>query len=225
MNQMNKIIVVGGGKGGVGKTTISMAVVDTLLKHDKEVILIESDKENSDAFFALENVIPCVVCDLSQIEGWELLGNTLESNPTKWIVINTAAGATGQLVEFGHLLADAAKELGIGMVMLWPINRQRDCLELLRKFFEGDSASAYQATYVVKNTYFGEAKKFARFDNSKIKERTTGTISMPELYDTLTDKIVDNRWAFGSTTGLSIVERSILNKFRSDVDQAFKVLL
>lgn len=222
---MNKIIVVGGGKGGVGKTTIAMAVVDTLLKQDKEVILIESDKENSDAFFALENIVQCVVCDLSATEGWELLGSTIEQNPKKWIVINTAAGATKHIDEFGHLLADAANELSIEMIMLWPINRQRDCLELLNKFFEAASASAYKSTYVVKNTYFGDAKKFARFDNSKSKERTTGTINMPELYDMLTDKIVDNRWAYSNTSGLSIVERSILNKFRNDIEKAFGVLL
>lgn len=222
---MNKIIVVGGGKGGVGKTTVAMAVVDTLLKQDKEVIFIESDKENSDGFFALENIIPCVVCDLSETDGWALLGLTIEQNPKKWIVINTAAGATKHIDAFGHLLVAPATELDIDLVMLWPINRQRDCLELLNKFFETESASSYKSTYVVKNTYFGDAKKFARFDNSKIRERTTGTINMPELYDMLTDKIVDNRWAFSNTTGLSIVERSILNKFRNDVEKSFGVLL
>lgn len=222
---MNKIIVVGGGKGGVGKTTISMAVVDTLLKKDKEIILIESDKENSDAFFALENVVESVVCDLSVMDGWQLLGDTIEKNQKKWVVINTSAGATKQIHEFGHLLSAIATELSIEMIMLWPINRQRDCLELLNKFFEAESASAYKSTYVVKNTYFGEAKKFARFDNSNIKNKTAGTIEMPELYDMLADKIVDNRWAYSNTSGLSIVERSILTKFRNDVEKSFEVLL
>ena len=222
---MSKIIVVGGGKGGVGKTTVALAVVDTLIKHGKEVILIESDKENSDAFFALESLITCVVCDLTETQGWELLGSTIEQNPKKWIVINTSAGATKHISEYGHLLSDTANELGIDLVMLWPINRQRDCLELLNKFFEAPSSSAYKSTYVVKNTYFGDAKKFARFDNSKIKAKTSGTINLPELYDMLTDKIVDNRWAFSNTTDLSIVERSILNKFRNDVDKEFGVLL
>ena len=50
---MNKIILVGGGKGGVGKSTVVFAVVDLLLSHGKNVVLVESDDSNPDTHKAL----------------------------------------------------------------------------------------------------------------------------------------------------------------------------
>ncbi len=222
---MNKVIVVGGGKGGVGKTTIAMGVADLLISKGENVVLVESDKENSDAYFALEKVTKSIICDLAEVRGWELLGNEIEANPNSCFVVNTASGATKDIKANGHLLTDVADELKRDLIMLWPINRQRDCLELLNKFFETDSAKKYTATYAVKNMYFGDSHKFARFDNSNVKKKVTGTIDMPELYDMLADKIIDNRFAFSNATGLSIVERSILAKFRTDVEKAFNEML
>lgn len=221
---MNKIIMVGGGKGGVGKTTVAIGLVDSLLTNGKQVMVVETDESNPDAHFALESIVQSEICNLEDIEGWVKLSEIVEQNKDKYIVINTAAGVVKHIKAHGKLLSDTAKELKRDLIMLWPINRQRDCLELLNKFADTDSAVDYKATYVVKNTYFGESKKFSRFDNSKVKARTTGTIDMPELYDMLTDKIVDNRWALSNTQGLSIAERSVLARYREAVDKALGVV-
>jgi len=44
------IIVVGGGKGGVGKSTVSVGTIDKLLAHGEKVHLIESDTSNPDVW-------------------------------------------------------------------------------------------------------------------------------------------------------------------------------
>jgi len=51
----NKVIIVGGGKGGVGKSTVTLAIVDTLLAADQPVLLVESDDSNPDVFKALND--------------------------------------------------------------------------------------------------------------------------------------------------------------------------
>ena len=125
----------------------------------------------------------------------------------------------------GGIVADVVQEQKRELVMLWPINRQRDSVELLKDFLDG-TAGMYNATYVLKNTYFGTAEKFSRFDVSTQKSRVTGTLDFPELNDLLTDKIINNRLAFSNATeGLTIAERSVLTRFRNALQKAFEIVL
>lgn len=220
---MSKVIVIGGGKGGVGKTTVTLAVVDTLTERGEEVLLIESDDSNPDAFKALNAVVHCEICNLDTQEGYIRLGGFIEANPNANIIINTAARATRGIVEHGGILADVTRELGRELTMLWPINRQRDSIELLREFLDG--AEGYAATYVLLNTYFGAAEKFTRYSTSKQKDRVNGTLVFPELNDLVSDKLIDNRLAFGNADEkLSIAERSALSRFRKLAMDALGVL-
>ena len=47
---MNKIIMVGGSKGGTGKSTVCSAVLDYLESQGKEPVLIETDTANPDVY-------------------------------------------------------------------------------------------------------------------------------------------------------------------------------
>lgn len=220
---MSKVIVIGGGKGGVGKTTVTLAVVDTLAERGEDVLLIESDDSNPDAYKALNAVVPCEICNLDTQEGYIRLGGFIEANQSANIIINTAARATRGIVEHGGILADVTRELGRELVMLWPINRQRDSIELLREFLDG--ADGYASTYVLLNTYFGAAEKFSRYSASKQKDRVTGTLVFPELNDLVSDKLIDNRLAFGNADEkLTIAERSALSRFRKSAMETLGVL-
>jgi hypothetical protein len=220
---MSTITMVGGGKGGVGKTTVVLAAVDTLLTRGDSVVLVESDDSNPDAYKALNKLITSEICNLDDEAGYIKLGGIIEANPDARIVVNTAARATKGIVTHGGILADVARELGRELVMLWPLNRQRDSIELLKEFLDG--ADGYAATYACLNTYFGSADKFARYSNSKQKDRVTGTITFPELNDLVADKIIDNRVAFSNADGkLTIAERSALSRFRKAATEALEVV-
>lgn len=218
---MNKVIFVGGGKGGVGKTTVTMSVVDSLLTKGEKVVLVESDDSNPDAYKALNTLVQSEICNLDAEEGFIKLGGIIEANPSACIVVNTAARATKKMVEYGGIIADVADELKRALVMLWPINRQRDSIELLKEFLDG--ANGYSATYVLLNTYFGSADKFARYNASKQKDRVTGTITFHELNDLVADKLIDNRLALSNADAiLSIAERSVLGRYRAAGNKAFE---
>lgn len=220
---MNKIIVVGGGKGGVGKSTVAIGVVDMLLAAGEKVVFVESDDSNPDAYKALNTLTKSEICNLDTEEGFIKLGNLIEQTNDACIVVNTAARATNSLLKHGGIVVDTARELKRDLVMLWPINRQRDSLELLSGFME--CAEGYKAVYVLKNTFFGEPAKFARYDNSKIKVRVTATITFPELNDMLSDKLNDQRWSLSNAEGLSIAERSVLQRYRNVIRDAMTVIL
>ena len=220
---MNKVIIIGGGKGGVGKTTVTIGVVDMLLSSGKKVVLIESDDSNPDAYKALNTLTKSEICNLDTEEGYIELCNIIESSKDAYVVVNTAARATDGILKHGGIVTDTVKELNRELIMLWPINRQRDSLELLKEFL--DESEGYKATYTIKNTYFGEPLKFSRYDNSKIKDRVTGTINFPELNDNLSDKLNEKRWSLSNAEGLTIAERSVLQRYKNSIKDVLESIL
>ena len=223
---MNQIFMIGGGKGGVGKSTVSMAMVDALLEKGEQVVLVESDDSNPDAYKAMNGIVPCEICNMDDEAGYIRLGNIIEANSKACIVVNTAARATAGLVQHGGIISDVAQELKRDLIMLWPINRQRDSLELLNNFV--DNAQGYTAIYAVLNTYFGDIKKFERFHTSKLKTRITGFMEFPELNDLVADQMIDNRWALSyavnaSNKALTTAERSALGRYREAAHKALGV--
>jgi len=221
---MNKILMIGGGKGGVGKSTVVFSVVDLLLSKNENVVLVESDDSNPDTWKSLNKLVTSELCNLDTEDGFIKLGGIIEENKDACIVVNTAARATNSIIKHGVILSDVVQELKRELVMLWPMNRQRDSIELLKDFLDG--TSGYNATYALLNTYFGVAEKFARFQISKQKGRVTGTIIFPELNDLVADKIIDNRLALSNADSvMSIAERSALRRYRETANTALGVIL
>ncbi|MGA9130159.1 MAG: hypothetical protein WB425_18655 [Terracidiphilus sp.] len=210
---MNKIIVIGGGKGGVGKSTVSLALLDALLQAEHKPVYVETDDSNPDVYKAVNELVTSELCNIDDESGWVKLGGIIEAHPKACIVVNTAARATDSIVEHGSILVDVATELSRDLVMVWPLNRQRDGLELLKNFL--DAEQGYAATYALLNTYFGKEDKFVRYSSGKLKSRVTDTIVFPELNDLVADRINDNRLAlWNAEVGLTIAERSALRKYR-----------
>lgn len=235
------IYVVGGGKGGVGKSLSSHALVDCLRTpildpaatpspEPNEVCYIESDDSNPDVYKAIHDSagVHAEVCNLDNEDGYVRLINTIGARTDLPVVINTAARATATLIEHGGLLAAAAQEQGRELVMLWVINRQRDSLELLRQWL--DSKQAYSAVYVVRNLYFGAAEKFDRYNNGRLKTEITGTIDLPEVTAELADYLTDHRLCFWSERdrdgkAFSLGYRLALNSWRARNRKAFAQVL
>lgn len=220
---MNKIFIVGGGKGGVGKTMVTMSVVDSLLEKGEKVILVESDDSNPDTYKALKDLVPSSILNLDTETGYMGLCDIIETNKDTCIVVNTGARATAAIVTHSGIVVDVLRELKRDLVMLWPINRQRDSIELLREFLDG--SDGYDATYAVLNTYWGAPEKFMRYNNSKQKNRVTGTIVYPEMNDMVSDKLNDNRLAFSNAdASLTLSEKSVLYRFRKAGNSALEVM-
>ena len=222
---MSKIIFVGGGKGGVGKSIVTMATVDALLTRGESVVLVESDDSNPDVYKALNEIVKSEVLNLDGDDGYLNLSNIVEANPAAFVVVNTAARVTSAIVKHGGIVADTAKQLKRELVMLWAMNRQRDSVELLREFLDG-MGGEFSATHAVLNTYWGGAEKFMRYNNSKQKDRVTSTITFPELNDMVSDKLNDNRLALSNAEeGMTIAERSVLSRFRKAAGEALNEVL
>ncbi len=213
------IYIAGGSKGGVGKSFISIGLLDTLLNRGEDVLLIESDTSNPDVWKMYQAELQSELVDLDDANGWIDLVNVCEQHPKHCVVINTAARNNRSVTAYGQTLNSTVDELQRKLVTFWVINRQRDSLELLRDYMQTLSAST---VHVVRNGYFGEEKKFELYNASetrKLVEAAQGlSLTFPDLADRVSDDLYSKRLSI--TAGLARLpmgNRAELRRWRSDV--------
>ena len=185
---------IGGSKGGVGKSILSMLLADFLTQYRKrKIILVESDTSNPDVgkTFTHSDDVEVLSLSLDEADGWIELVNYCEASD-KDLVINSAARSGEAIEKFGGTLIGSLDELHRQLVSFWVINRQRDSIELLKKYMDVVPGELH----VVRNTFYGEPQKFELFNGSKTKieaEKRGATIDLPDLADRVTDDLYSKR--------------------------------
>jgi len=217
------IFLVGGGKGGVGKSLMSMALLDFLQTGGREPFLVETDTSVPDVFKAYQEEIAGELVNLDEREGWIELVNLVESKAGSTIVINTGARNQTGVSNFGRTLSRALGELGRKLVVLWMIDRKRESLELLSDFM---AAIPEAEVHVVRNLYLGGEKKFELYNASKMKAgieaRGSKSVNLPELADRVTDAMNKGRMTIAKATGeLSLGDRMELERWREECAAMF----
>jgi hypothetical protein len=196
------IFLVGGGKGGVGKSLMSMALLDFLQVGGLEPFLVETDTSVPDVFKTYQDETAGELVNLDEREGWIELVNLVESRANSTIVINTGARNQTGVSNFGRTLSKALGELGRKLVVLWMIDRKRESLELLSDFM---AAIPEAEVHVVRNLYLGSEKKFELYNGSKMKSGIEGrgskSVNLPELADRVTDAMNKGRITIAKATG------------------------
>lgn len=218
------IYLIGGSKGGVGKSLVTMATVDYLENKGESVFLIESDTSNSDVWKAYKDSTETEVLNLDEADGWIHLVNLCDSNPDSVIVVNTAARNNKGVSTYGETLNSTLTELKRKLVTLWVINRQRDSLELLKEYMD---AIPNAAVHVVRNGHFGEEKKFELYNGSKLRvtveERGGQSVTFPDLADRVSDDIYSKRMSIAlALKDLPIGNRAELTRWRNDVKKVLE---
>ena len=185
---------IGGSKGGVGKSFLSMALADYLTKYkNRKIILVESDTSNPDVgkTFAHNDDVEVLSLSLDNADGWIELANSCEGS-NRDLVVNSAARSGEAVEKFGGTLIGNLEELHMQLVSFWVINRQRDSIELLKKYMDIVPGELH----VVRNTFYGEPQKFELFNGSKTKieaEKRGATIDLPDLADRVIDDLYSKR--------------------------------
>jgi len=149
-NGSGHIYWVGGSKGGVGKSMMTLATMDHLLEQGANVLLAECDTSNPDVWKAYKEEVETELIDLDEADGWIHLVNTCDRRRDSVVVINTAARSNRAVKQYGSTLDSSLEELGRQLVALLVTNRQRDSLELLREFI---NAVPKAAAHVARNGY------------------------------------------------------------------------
>jgi hypothetical protein len=212
------IFLIGGGKGGVGKSLMSMTVVDFLSCTDRVPFLFETDTSVPDVYKTYQADTGGELVNLDDREGWIELVNLVEGKPESTFVINTGARNQTGISNFGKTLSRALPQLKRKLVVFWLIDRKRESLELLADFLE---AIPDAELHVVRNMYLGTEKKFEIYNGSKMKaaiEQNGGrSLNFPEVADRVTDAMNKRRLTIAkATTELSLGDRMELERWRDE---------
>lgn len=212
------IYVVGGGKGGVGKSFTTIALVDSLEQAGVKVLVIESDTSNPDVWKMYKDQIETRLIDLDDANGWIDLVNACDEFKDHVVVINTAARNNKGVVAYGETLNSTLAELGRELTTLWVINRQRDSLELLKEYRD---ALPGTKVHVIRNGYFGDEQKFELYNFSKTRETIESeggkSLLLPDLADRVSDDLYSKRLSISRAMAeLPIGNRAELSRWRRD---------
>jgi hypothetical protein len=212
------IFLIGGGKGGVGKSLLSMTVVDFLGCTERAPFLVETDTSVPDVYKTYQGETGGELVNLDEREGWIELVNLVEGKPESTFVINTGARNQTGISNFGRTLSKALPQLKRKLVVFWLIDRKRESLELLADFQE---AIPDAEMHVVRNMYLGSEKKFELYNGSKMKaaiEKNGGrSLNFPEVADRVTDAMNKGRLTIAkAVTELSLGDRMELERWRDE---------
>jgi hypothetical protein len=226
---MSTIIYIGGDKGGVGKSMVSIAICD-FLKHrlNKPVLLIETDTANPDAAKCLKDELDTVIqADTSKEDGWQAVLNTIEAqSDTTITVINAGARDNRAMEEYGHYLSAGATTLNATLVVGWVVNAERDCLLALKTFLE-----IYDGRiFVIGNRFFDESGQFELYQASKVRqeiERRGGELLIfPALPHMLATAIRnDRRSPAEQRRNAPLFEKIALDQWRNGAERIFEKML
>lgn len=221
------IYIIGGSKGGVGKSIVTMATLDFLEEKDENVLLIDSDTSNPDVYKAYKDRVESALVDLDVPDGWIELINLCEGKPDSVVVVNTAARNNRCVTSYGMTLNSTLADLKRKLVSFWVINRQRDSLELLKEFME---ALPNAEVHVLRNAYFGVEAKFELYNGSKIRgsveQRGGKSTTFPDLADRVSDDIYSRRLSIGAAvTELPLGNRAELARWRGEVTKVLEPLI
>lgn len=213
------IYLVGGSKGGVGKSLVTMALVDFLQNRGETLLLVETDTENPDVWKCYGKLVETHMVNLDEADGWIELVNLCDSKPESTVVINTAARNSKGVSAYGETLGATLAELKRKLVTLWVINRQRDSIELLKSYMESIPSAT---VHVVRNGYFGDEKKFELYNESKtrkaVEEKDGKSVTFPDLADRVSDDIYSKRMSIEvANKELPLGNRAEILRWRGEV--------
>ena len=218
------IYFVGGSKGGVGKSCVSMALLDFLTIAGETPFLVEADNTNPDVYKAYQAELASECLGLDDADGWIDLVDLINTCPDSCVVINTPARNNDGVKRYGETLTSTLKDLGRELVVFWVINRQRDSLELLIEFM----ASMPNATiHVVRNLHHGEERKFDLYNSSKVrtllqKSHSGISLNFPALASRVADKLSSERMSIAKAIAtVPLGNRAELERWRRSVRTMF----
>jgi hypothetical protein len=227
-NAGKPIYWIGGSKGGVGKSMVTMATLDALRSRREAVLLVECDTSNPDVWKTYHDEVEASeLIDLDEADGWIHLVNVADQKRDHVVVLNTAARNNGAIAQFGATLRVSLPELGRQLVTLWVINRQRDSVELLREFAR---VFPEALVHVVRNGHCGDERRFELYNDSEtrkgIEARGGKSLTFPDLADRVADDLYTRRMTIGAAAKeLPLGNRAELARWRAEAMRALGEIL
>lgn len=232
--ETSPIFYVGGVKGGVGRTTLSVALADWIYAKTGKVIFIDMDPRNPDGGKYFDASMPGL--DIRSI-GHELiagLNRLADADPSTPIVMNSFAikidSALNKENDSVTNIINILKALHRPFLHVTPVDHDPSTISLLNEAISNNPGLAHR-TAVVLNGMNGPAESFTNFNGSdteaKIKSSSGSIFFMPKIHDRyvhmMRQKLITMRRLLDDIS-LSLGDRIFLKTDQKRWDRLFETL-
>lgn len=212
---MSKIHLIGGEKGGVGKSVVARVVAQYLIDKEIQFLGFDTDRSHGSLLRFYAGYASPVVVD--SYESLDTIVEAATENPEKRILVDLAAQTHDPLVKWmdDSGVLDTTEELGVSFHYWHVMDSGKDSVDLLRKLFDRFGT---RLNYVlVLNQLRGE--NFDLFEKSGEKGRAAELnariISLKRLHEPVINKIDAGSTSFWAAKhksetdvkGLGLLER------------------
>jgi hypothetical protein len=228
------LILVGADKGGVGKTTISRAILDYLSR--KNIMSRAFDTENPRG--TLHRFYPnnTEVIDLHHVGDQMKILDTLDTANVRLTLVDLKAGNLGRALEtfekIGVLEAARAGHFDLGLVhVIGPAIASMDEIGEIAKYIHGikyvvarnfiNETSFFEWDPKTYKRYFARVKEQDEIDIPKLNEMAYEQVDLSGV--TFKD-FIDNKSADGTQGNFSFVLRGYVRRWCYEIDQEFERL-
>lgn len=228
------VYLIAGGKGGVGKSMLTMVVIDQLLLLGTKVLYFETDTANPDVWFSLERdgraapgeAIDGVVMHtvlIEEAEAWSAMINAIAEHPDHVVVIGTASRTLDAIRKNGYIMTYALPRLERELVTLWVVDELRDSVNQLKDHLE---VFPDTETHVIKNSIHRDFF----YDRSEVRPlieaRGGQSLRMPRLDVSVVRSLYEDRFAISKALEvIPIGNQAILYHFRSSCQKLLRPIL
>ena len=220
MTEMTQIHLVGGDKGGVGKSLVARLLAQYFIDHSIAFTGFDAERANGALLRFYAGFATPVQVD--QYESLDTIVEAATTRPERRILVDLAAQAGEPLTRWmdeSQLLA-VAPELHLNIRYWHVMDSGRDSVELLRQLFDQHQSRLH---YVLVQNHL-RGRDFRIFDESGLAARAqeygASIIAIGQMHDSTMNKIDAASSSFWSatqdndqTTGLGVLERTRLKSW------------
>ena len=229
---MKTIIFCDGGKGGVGKSFVAIALADYLMRKAECIACIDADPTNPDVVRLFQEQedqgVYTATYDLSETDDWMAFLESLESLPEDLSYIIVSLPAALNITPHLPTALGVFEALGMHVMTFFMLNRQSDSINLLGHSLKGGLLHSSAHKVAILNGVFGREEQFDRWQESTTRKQFTKSggliVYMPELYFKSVDlALVTHHRPFSQVKDLTIplVYRAQITQWLKAIDTTF----
>lgn len=227
------IIMVSGDKGGVGKTTVAVNMIEWLLGFEDKVAMIDTDLTNPDVFAIYKKeprilTMPPEDIDIDETDagGWIQMAKFANNNP-ETLIINMKAGSKLSIDKYNDNIVGMFEALNRPIVLIWVLNIQRQSVVLLVEALE--SLPILHSVVAVKNLKNGFENEFFLWDEKKKTNETLlnaniTEILFPRVHASISLKVIDEKQRINdllNDTSYDQIDKANLKKWHEQASRSF----
>jgi len=221
---MTNVHLVGGEKGGVGKSVVARLLAQYLINHSMPFIGFDSDRTHGALLRFYAGYASQILVD--DYESLDAIVEAATQNPERRILVDLAAQTNAGLTQWmdDSQLLEVAAEIGLNIRYWHVMDSGRDSVDLLKRLL--DRYGARLNYTLVLNQIRGD--DFRILDASGEKERAlamgAGIVTLKRLHQASMNKIDAGSLSFwavankseGDTSGLTFLERQRVKAWLAD---------